>query len=224
VKIGFFARRERWTLTWQGKLLLLAIALGSGLIVQWQVYPFLAVNKPVAADTLLVEGWISDYLLHRAAYEFWRGHYRRIIVARPLSSSEGDEVYAEGKEDGEYKAHMLIRYGVPKESVGTLFYSSVERDRTYHGALAVKKWFSKNGVALPAFNVATAGPHARRSWLLYQMAFGNTAEIGIVALTDPTYDPKHWWRTSEGVREVLGETTAYLYARFFFLWAGSSPD
>ena len=30
------------------------------------------------------------------------------------------------------------------------------------------------------------------------------------------YDPKRWWCYSEGVREILGETIAYVYARFFF--------
>lgn len=35
------------------------------------------------------------------------------------------------------------------------------------------------------------------------------------------YDPRHWWRTSEGVRNVVGESIAYLYARFFFRPAAS---
>jgi hypothetical protein len=33
---------------------------------------------------------------------------------------------------------------------------------------------------------------------------------------NPDYDPKHWWRYSEGVREILGETIAYMYAEFLF--------
>jgi len=33
---------------------------------------------------------------------------------------------------------------------------------------------------------------------------------------DPDYDPKRWWRYSEGVREVLGESIAWFYAAFFF--------
>ena len=31
---------------------------------------------------------------------------------------------------------------------------------------------------------------------------------------DVAYERRHWWRVSEGVREVLGETIAYIYARF----------
>ena len=65
-------------------------------------------------------------------------------------------------------------------------------------------------------NVATEGPHARRTWLLYEKAFGGDAKIGIIAMQTGAYDPQHWWRYSAGVREVLGETIAYIYARFFF--------
>jgi UDP-N-acetyl-D-mannosaminuronate dehydrogenase len=32
----------------------------------------------------------------------------------------------------------------------------------------------------------------------------------------PDYDSKHWWRYSDGVREGIGESIAYIYARFFF--------
>ena len=32
----------------------------------------------------------------------------------------------------------------------------------------------------------------------------------------PVGGTEHWWRSSEGVRDVLGETVAWLYARFFF--------
>ena len=41
---------------------------------------------------------------------------------------------------------------------------------------------------------------------------------GIVVMDDANldYDAKHWWRSSEGVREVLGEGIAYIYAKFFF--------
>ena len=69
-------------------------------------------------------------------------------------------------------------------------------------------------------DLATLGPHARRSRLLYEKAFGPQVKIGIVALVNREYDPAHWWRTSEGVREVIGEGIAYMYARFLF-WPGA---
>ena len=67
-----------------------------------------------------------------------------------------------------------------------------------------------------AFNLLTEAAHARRTRLLYQEAFGEGVKIGIIAVPNPDYDAGHWWRYSEGVREVLGESIAYLYAKFLF--------
>jgi len=71
-------------------------------------------------------------------------------------------------------------------------------------------------LAVMNFNVLTEDVHARRTRLLFQEAFGRETTIGIIAVPDPDYDAKHWWRYSEGVREVLGESIAYIYAKFFF--------
>jgi len=38
----------------------------------------------------------------------------------------------------------------------------------------------------------------------------------VIALRTGRYDPAHWWRSSEGIREVPFEAIAYLYARFLF--------
>jgi hypothetical protein len=64
------------------------------------------------------------------------------------------------------------------------------------------------------------GPHARRSRLLYDLAFEHTVPVGIVALDDRTYDPQHWWSYSEGMREVVTEALGYAYAKLVF----SPPD
>ena len=69
---------------------------------------------------------------------------------------------------------------------------------------------------MSSFDIVTQGPHARRSRLLYEKAFGGDVEVGVIATEDPKYDPAHWWRSSEGVREVMSEAIAYGYARLFF--------
>jgi hypothetical protein len=40
--------------------------------------------------------------------------------------------------------------------------------------------------------------------------------VGIIAVANPDYNPTQWWRYSDGVREVIGESIAYIYAKFFF--------
>ena len=53
-----------------------------------------------------------------------------------------------------------------------------------------------------------------------QKAFGDDVKIGIIAAPNPDYDGARWWRHSEGVRDVIGETIAWLYATLFF-WPSS---
>jgi len=55
--------------------------------------------------------------------------------------------------------------------------------------------------------------------MMFTKVFGKNVAIGIIALNDPLYDPKHWWRTSEGVREVLGEAIANMYAIARYTWS-----
>jgi hypothetical protein len=223
VRWGLLERRQSWRLSLKGKLLVLAIIASIAVSVPLAAYPFLAVTHPVGApDTLIVEGWLANEMLPQAAYEFKRGGYRKLVVVRAMSGADAGAEYAGSWPPEEYIARQLVKHGVPEKSLGTVFFPTVERDRTYHAALAARDWFTQHDRDAKSFNVVTAGPHARRSWLLFRLAFGNTADVGIVALKDPTYDPKHWWRTSEGVREVSGEIIAFVYAKFFFVGPKSS--
>jgi len=100
----------------------------------------------------------------------------------------------------------------------------VERaDRTYHAALEVRRWLDRAGVRACGVNVLTLGPHARRSRLLFQKALGPTFRIGIISVAGREYDPTHWWRSSDGVRDVVGEALAYGYARCFFSRTAGTP-
>lgn len=64
-----------------------------------------------------------------------------------------------------------------------------------------------------SINVLTEGAHARRTRLLYQKAFDQNVTVGIIAASNPDYNPKQWWRYSDGVREVIGESIAYMNRR-----------
>ena len=80
----------------------------------------------------------------------------------------------------------------------------------------MRHWFETGNITAASLDVLTQGPHARRSRLLFRKALGEGFEVGVIAVADRRFDSAHWWRTSEGVRSVLGEFIAYLYARFFF--------
>ena len=87
----------------------------------------------------------------------------------------------------------------------------VRRGRTRESARALQaEWKLERG----AFNLASDGLHARRSWRAFRDEFGDGVEVGSVALTPAAYDGSDWWSCSEGVRAMIGEAVAYLYDLF----------
>jgi hypothetical protein len=48
------------------------------------------------------------------------------------------------------------------------------------------------------------------------MVFSPETQIGIYSIRPHGYDPEQWWSSSAGVRTIIGETIAYLYARLIF--------
>jgi DUF218 domain len=211
---GLVVRRECWKLTWRGWLLAGLMVLGALWMVEAHLHSFLAITDPVPADVLIVEGWIPADTMQQAAAEFRQGDYHRLILLRPVLDDA--DKYQSGRYSGDFMANLLIEYGVPTNEETTLFPLVAQKDRTYHSALAARQWLAEHGMDVKSVDVATLGPHARRSRLLFQQAFGGDVNIGIIALSNRAYDPAHWWRSSEGVREVVGETIAYVYAKFFF--------
>ena len=113
-------------------------------------------------------------------------------------------------------AEALIQFGVPTDRVVTTSSEEVYRDRTFHSAMAVKQWLQAQGLRTTSIDVVSVGPHARRSRLLYEEALGNEVRVGVISVEDRRFDPDHWWRSSAGVRTVVDELIAYLYARIVF--------
>ena len=90
-----------------------------------------------------------------------------------------------------------------------------KKDRTYHKALVAKKRLNEVGFTQASIDVVSFGVHARRTWLLFEKAFPSV-DVGVIAITPNSYDTSRWWLFSEGVRNVISESIAYLYARFIF--------
>jgi len=211
-----FVRRERWGLSWRGLLAALLIVAGACRLLLVGIFPFLAVTHPIESKTLVVEGWVHDYALLAGVREFRTGGYERLLTTGGPEEGEGKFTNVHNTSAG-VAASRLRNLGIPGEQLVVVPSQVIDRDRTYNSAVALGEWLRRNAPTVTAVNVVTADIHARRSRLLFQEALGPGIRVGIISIPNPDYDPDHWWRYSEGVREVLSESVAYLYARLIFL-------
>jgi hypothetical protein len=211
---GLAERREAWRLSWLGKLLLLLVTIAALVTIARYIHPFLAANRPVYGQILVVEGWVPDTVLEQAIPFFYEHNYQLIITTGgPLAKGSHLSKYS---TYAELTAATLIQLGVKQNLVVPAPSPPVRTDRTYASALAVKECLSRSTRPINSVDVLSLGTHARRTQWLFQSALGDNITVGVVAAPHPEYDPDQWWSSSSGVRTVIGETIAYLYARFLF--------
>ena len=212
--LGLVQRRQCIVPTWRGWLiLLLAIGAGATLVIR-NLYGFLAVNDPLPGGILVIEGWSSDYVIEGAVNDWRKSHYERIcLTGGPI---EFGSAMREQKTYAEYAKALCVKLGVPSEALHAIPAAAVERDRSYASALALRQWLREHGAMDAKINIVGNGAHSRRTRLVYEKALGPGVRIGISNVEEMSFDPKAWWKSSQGFRIVLDETIAYAYARLIF--------
>jgi len=212
---GILARKERWRLSWRGWLIFILAGLLIAVSLLLNIQPFLAKTQRVNASVLVVEGWVHEYAIRAAAKEFMANSYHKIYTTGGPVPGNGGYVN-DFNTSASVGAELLKKNGMPDGLIQMVPSHVAGRDRTYSSAIALRDWFREHGMTVGSINVLTEGVHARRTQFLFQRALGSGIAVGIISVPDPDYDAKHWWRSSEGVREVLDESIAYLYARIIF--------
>jgi hypothetical protein len=218
VGVRLVRRREILLPTVWGCALLLVLGAGGTVFVARNLYDFLATNDPAAARVLVVEGWLAPDELDQAVNYFRTGSYERVITTGgPIQS--WPEVRSAYRSFAELAAAYLSAHGVPGDAIVAVPAPASAQERTFLSAVVVRDWAKRSGVTLDAIDVFSAGPHARRSRLLYRMAFGAGVEVGVLAARQRDYDPEAWWRTSSGAESVFGEAVMLTSVKLFF-WPG----
>jgi uncharacterized SAM-binding protein YcdF (DUF218 family) len=212
-RLRLVRRRERWGLTWRGWLVLGCLILGLIWGMGPRVHPFFAVVAPIKADTLVIEGWVTDANLEDAATEFRAGSYQYLLTT--------GATLAQGHYLSTYKTYAdlakatLVQMGIAADRIIAVPAPKVQRDRTYTSAVSLRTWIDQNPGKIHRINLMTPGVHARRSWILFKKALGQRADIGIIAIPDRDYNPQSWWTSSEGVKKVGMEAIGYIYTAVF---------
>jgi hypothetical protein len=186
-----------------------ALALGRN-----QAYRFLATSAPIPARILVVEGWIERGGLDQAIAAVRSGGYERVLTAGGPIPSWPDRLgfasYAE------LAADYLIRGGLPATMVTAVPAPASAQERTFLSAVEIRDHLGSEGGQVEALDVFSWGCHARRTRLLYRLAFGPGTRIGILAGTPSQFGPGDWWRSSAGAKSVVGEYLGLLWTEFFF--------
>jgi len=212
---GVFNRKERWSLSGRGWLILVSTLLLVGVLALKGVYPFLAVTHRANANILVVEGWIHEYGVQAAVKEFRSNHYEHVFATGgPVVGSGGyiNDFYTSASVG----ADLLKKCGLPDQRVQMVPSRVMDRDRTYGSAVALRNWFHDHNMTVSSIDVVTEDLHARRTRLLFQKALGDKVAVGVIAIPNPDYDAKRRWRDSAGLKEVVSEAAAYAYARLLF--------
>jgi hypothetical protein len=208
----FLQKKAVWVPTVSGAVLILLILglLFSGLFLG--VCPFLAVSRPLPnAELVIIEGWMADEELREVLNEV-DSNQTMVVSGGPILFSKkilGSSTYAE------LGTVRLIDEGVDPARILTVSAPRTDRDRTYIAALAVRQRLEEEGLFGKPAELYTVGAHARRSYLLYQRAFGGEYPLGVSSIAPATYNFDQWYRYSLGVRHVCGELLAWIYAKFF---------
>ena len=188
----------------QAIIFLIFIFLGSGVIAIY-AYPFFAISKPLHGDIMVIEGWLHAEELRSALQHYKVGKYAQIVV------TGGNFAYKTAKI---LVSEWQIDPDLVKVVVRDMPNEKFERDRTFNSALGLRHWLLE--VDKKKVDIVTRGHHARRSFILFQIALDGVAKVGIIAVSPYNYDPDYWYDSSAGFRAVIGEIIAYIYVKFIF--------
>ncbi len=204
-------QQEVWIPTIQGWLVSLGCVVGLITLFVRNIYSFLAVNLPINADVLVLEGWMQDSDLEIVITEFERGGYQKLMtIGPPLSEGHYLSQY---KNFAELAAATLLTLGFDSDKIIAVQTPNVHINRTNTSAVALREWIANSDLKVESINIYTFDVHSRRNWQSFKQTLAPDINVGVIVLEPRCYNAQEWWMSSAGVKAILSETIAYIYAR-----------
>jgi hypothetical protein len=166
--------------------------------LQHLVVKALAAQDPETSPEIFIQSFsIGRVNVHRLEKE--------MHVIRPDGTkAPGWPTYAQSARSA------LIDRGVPARSITEVPAYGRPRSRSWGNAHAFA--IQARTDRITAFDIATAGVHARRSRSLFQTACGPGVRVGVISLPDPYCTKANWWKSFRGwytmIKEVIGAPEA----------------
>lgn len=180
------------------------------LIKDVEDFIFMESELPEKADLICIPGSSYPQLPEYAATLFHQGLAPYILPAGGVSIKTGvfngvkskKEIYnRDYKTEWDFYTHVLTANGVPENAI-------IREDQSQYtkaNALLSKAAVEKAGIPHSRIIICCKGFHARRCFILYQLAFPES-EIFIAPLNEAhPVSKENWFKSQEGIERVLGE-------------------
>ena len=209
-----FNHKERWGLTIYGWILVLILFFLPVYLVLRNSYSILAPVHREQTEILVLEGFVSNYMLKDAIREFNNNHYTLLITTgTPL---EYGNLLAPYHNTARVAGMSLVKLGFDSTKLIMIGTEEIRNDRTYNSAIKLKNWIREKRRDIKSINLMTMGVHGGRSQLLFKAALGDSIRVGAISIPSFYYGQHSWWKSSKGFRETMNEAFGYFYVRFFF--------
>jgi hypothetical protein len=206
-KSSVYIRSRRRAYFWYYALSAASLVVVAAYLFLRNIHPFLAVNEPVSADVMIVEGWVPEYVVDAAVVEYASGSYKKIYVSGLESAGPA--------ADGTQVVRHMLRSGVEPSTITLAAAPPTRWNRTSSMARAVSQAVRRSGQPLSAVNVVTLGPHGRQSRLAYQRILGRNTAVGVITVPKDDYDSRRWWASEAGIRKTLKDFLGWLRELIF---------
>lgn len=206
-------KQQIWLPTPLGLIMISLIFASTALLILKNLAHYLAQQQSIKAPILIVEGWISEQALNEVIQHHKKTGYQIIITTGGIIKSRNTTKY---KTYAESAAAYLRNNGLRQENIKPLSTPESAQNRTFLSAVIVRDWLQQKNIKTKQINLYSQAVHARRSKVLYEMAFGDQYQIGINAAGTEEYKLDHWWQSSSGAKAVITEIIGLSWVKCCF--------
>lgn len=165
-------------------------------------------DEPQKSDVIFVPGNGYPQMAERAAVLWKQGYAAWVIPSGRYSILTGKfagvqaekELYTLDYEtEWEFLRDVLVKNGVSREAV----LREDQATYTYQNAIYSRKITDEKGILVKRGIICCKAQHARRCRMYYQLLYPESELL--ICPSDVGINRKNWFRTPDGIEEVLGE-------------------